>query len=178
MVGVPRPVILTAVVVSALLLAGCGGEEEVRDASNSTSVIAGADQLLQGTGVRILDAAHPNQATTGDVVERLTSASIAAAEVPEDVRYLTDNIARAGGLVSVVGPPEAAFAGTPFVVLVFETPTPAILFARDDLNLFVDDELARGARGILAGNVLAVAASTGVDRELRSALAGLSTPVG
>ena len=94
----------------------------------------------------------------------------------ELIGVLNDAVAQA--LDQVVPQVDPAFAGTPFVVLVFETPTPAILFARDDLNLFTDDELARGARGILAGNVLAVAASPGIDRELRSALAGLSTPVG
>lgn len=146
------------------VLAACGGEPEVRDDGTQGVPLAGRAAQLESAGVEVLSAEQPSGATGADVAAALEAQQLGSAEVAD----LADLSAGVGGLVTARGDASR------FVLLVFDDPASAALFA-DDAD---DTGAVLTADGppetYLAGNVVGVAHEHGalVRRALRDLAGG------
>ncbi len=113
---------------AALALGGCGGEPLPVD---DGSVVA-LDATSLPVRTKVIDVDSPTSATAVQVVAALDSASIEAeARGRTDATGLSLDPVTVAGLVGTVSP-AAEGRSKPFVVLVFDEPASALVFAATD----------------------------------------------
>jgi len=155
MMGAVRPTTLLLPALLGLVVA-CGGEDPVVDDGTQGIPLAGLAPQLEEAGVEVIAVQQPAAATGDDVAAALEAVRLSSDEV--DDLGLDDPVA---GLVTVEGDARD------YVVLVFDGPSTAAVFAAADLPV-----LAADAATYLAGNLVGVA--VGRQALVRRALRGLA----
>lgn len=165
-----------------LLLAGCSGEAAPVDDGSYSSLQAGASTALEAVGVQLVAPTVPPGVDL-DAVEQAVADSdlpVAVQGAREDGDGLALDPTMVAGLLGSVGNQATATARQEhFVLLVFDDPASAVVFAEGSPEIFSDQRADRAKDGYLAGTVLGYyAPADGVDEttsfsNLVSGLAGV-----
>lgn len=171
---------LTAV----LALSGCGGEPEPIDDGSYSSLQAGAPAALASAGVEFIAPTLPPGVDLDAVEAALAEAGLSNSTqgTREDGDGLAFEPTEVAGLLGSVGNQATAKPGKQrYVVLLFDDPASAVVWAEGSPSIFEDRESADVAGGYLAGSVVGYyAPADGVDEtasfaEALGSLAGGST---
>ncbi len=156
----PQPRAAVRTLVSVLLLAslasGCSGEEGPVDDGSYSSVQAGADAALAEVGVKLLATDLPGGVDAAVVAAALSGVDLATTTGSRaDGDGLALDPAEVAGLIATVGNQAGArSSGQRYVVLVFDDPASAILFARSAPAVFDDREADEARQGYVAGRLV------------------------
>ncbi|WP_134768124.1 hypothetical protein [Nocardioides sp. 1609] len=170
---VPRPArLLVPIALGLVLLQGCGGDDGPVDDGSQVSVVDAPG--LETAGVEVLAAGVPAAATGDEVVAALTDAGSRGATASTPATAGADSFAfdpgAVAGLLGLVGD-ETGDA----VVLVFDDPASAQVFAADGPDVFAAAAVERRSEGLLAGNLVGYAASEASIGHVRRALNSFRT---
>ncbi|MCW2816946.1 MAG: hypothetical protein JWN84_4401 [Nocardioides sp.] len=155
--------------VLALGAGACSGEEPPYDDGGQGLPLAGLGSQIEDAGVDVVSPGTPSSASTDEVVDALTEADVASADVVDDGadEIVAFDPERTAGLLDVV----ADGPGTT-VVLVFTTPDAAAVFAAGDPEVFADAQAEAARDALLSGNLVGYASGDG-SADLRTALESL-----
>ncbi len=164
MVGMRSWFALAALLV---VVAGCGGEEEPYDDGSESSVVVGVTDALAADGAEVVASDTPEDATADDVGAALGTAGLADPTTVDD--GLAVDTGAVAGLLATVGEAKR------YVVLAFDDPASAAVFAEADRAVFADKRRDDRRTTWFAGNLVAYSdPDAGVDAQLRSALTALA----
>ena len=157
---------LPVLVLSVVLVSGCSGEEGVVDDGTQAAVVDTG--RLADAGVTVLSPDSPATAARADVVAALADAGLevldddVASSGPGGLGFDTE---RTAGLLASPGD------GASYVVLVFDEPASAEVFAAAEPTAFDDAALEGRRTALLAGGLVAYAgpaAAPAVRRALQA----------
>lgn len=166
-------------VLILLTVSGCGGEAVPYYDGSQSSAVAGAPEALAAVGADLISADTPEAATLAQTAAALEAeglrGDVLAASVDQGLASSPETIAGVVGTVSNLGLSKSSVGR--FVVLVFDEPVSAVVFASQDSPVFADLDLDTDRQIYFSGNLVGYyAPENGVDKagKLRGALETLA----
>lgn len=190
--GAARAIGRTGLAVILLLgLSACSQAGPRRDDGGQSGTVAGYADRLQDAGVELVSPGEPMLVQRAEAVAALQDAGIdrvasetrgvldqdALALDPDRVAGLVDLLAPARGLEQV--DQDTAGSAEGYVVLLFDEPVSAAVYAAADPETFSDPDAEERKQGFLVGSVVGyVAGGAGQEtqRGVRDALVALAGP--
>jgi len=166
-------------VLALLALVGCGGEEPPYYDGSQSSVLAGARPALAAVGADVVSVELPQAAGAEEVAAALQAEGLEGdvLGVTSDQGLATSPDTIAGVLATVSNLGLGTSTVGRVVVLVFDQPVSAVVFASSDAPVFGDPDLDADRQIYFSGNLVGYyAAEDGVDQGagLRRALETLA----
>lgn len=142
---------------AALVLAGCGSEAAPYDDGSDSSLQAGAPAALEAVGIELVAPTVPPGVDLDAVEAALTAAGLPAPQqsTPANNPGLAVDTTKVAGLLGTVGGRAPTKIGEQqYVVLVFDEPDSAVVWAESAPAVFDDNDIDDAAQGYVAGSLV------------------------